>query len=91
MISLFCGTISEDIEKEKIMSKNAPAKKFKIGYVSCTIWKNDGTGDKPFYTVEISRTYRDADGNLKNTSSLNQDDLLNAAKLLERAEQYLAE
>lgn len=68
-----------------------PVKKFRIGYLSVTIWKQEVEGGKPFYTVELSRTYKDSSGNLKNTSSLNHDDLLNAAALLKRAELYLAE
>jgi hypothetical protein len=69
---------------------NAPAKKFRVGYVTATIWKNEVT-DRPFFTVEVARTYKDAEGNLKNTPSLNHDDLLNAAKLLTRAEAWIAE
>lgn len=70
---------------------NAPVKKFRIGYLSVSIWKQEVQGGKAFHTVELVRTYKDSSGALKNTSSLNQDDLLNAAKLLERAELWLAE
>lgn len=72
------------------MSGNTPAKKFRIGYVVATVWFNQVT-DKPFFTVEISRTYRDDDGNLKNTPSLGHADILNAVKVLERAEAWIAE
>lgn len=69
---------------------NGPAKKFRIGYVTANVWKNDGT-DRPFFTVDIQRTYKDDDGNLKNTSSLNAADLLNAAYLLKKANDWIAD
>jgi hypothetical protein len=68
---------------------NAPAKKFRIGYVTATVWKNDGT-TTPFYTVEVARTYKDADDRLQNTSSLGHADILPAMKCLERAEAWIA-
>lgn len=70
---------------------NAPIKKFRLGYLTVSIWKQEGQGGKAFHTVELTRTYKDTSGALKNTTALNQDDLLNAAKLLERAELWLAE
>lgn len=69
---------------------NAPAKKFRIGFVVATIWRNDNNG-KPFYTVEVARSYKDSDGNIKNTASLGHDDLLNASRVLTRAEAWIAE
>lgn len=69
---------------------NAPAKKFRIGFVTATVWKNDGT-DKSFFTVEVSRSYKDGDGEYKNGSSLNHADLLNAARVLTRAEAWISE
>ncbi len=73
------------------MSGNKPFKKFRIGYLTATIWKQEVEGGKSFYTIDLSRTYKDSTGALKNTTSLNHDDLLNASKLLERAELFLAE
>lgn len=67
-----------------------PVKKFRIGYVSATIWENEGNGDRKFYTVDVQRTFKDGD-DLRNTSSLNAADLLNAAKLLERSEHWIAQ
>lgn len=68
---------------------NQPAQRFRIGYVTATVWKNDGR-DRSFYTVEVSRAYKDGD-DIKNTTALNQGDLLNAARVLERAENWISE
>lgn len=69
---------------------NAPAKKYRIGFVTATIWKNDGQ-ERPFYTIDFQRTYRDSSGALKNTTTMNVDDLMNVAKLSEWALQWIAE
>lgn len=68
---------------------NAPAKKYRIGLVTATIWKNEGT-DKPYYTVQVQRQYKDAEGNWKGTDYFNHDDLLNCAELLKRCEAWIA-
>lgn len=68
---------------------NQPEKKFRIGLVSATVWKNSN-GDKSFFTVDFQRSYKDGD-EYKNTTSFGADDLLNVAKLSERAEAFIAE
>jgi hypothetical protein len=67
------------------MAKTPPAAKFRIGLVTATVWKNDA-----FYSVNLSRSYKDDDGNWQETDGLGQSDLLNAVKVLERAEAYIA-
>lgn len=37
-------------------SGNQPAAKFRLGYVSATVWKNDD-----FYNVTLSKSYKDGD------------------------------
>jgi hypothetical protein len=64
---------------------NKPAAKFRIGYVTATVWKNDD-----FYNVDLARSYKDGD-EWKNTGSLGAGDLLNAMKALERAEAFIAQ
>lgn len=66
---------------------NQPAAKFRIGNVTATVWKNDGG----FYSVNLQRSYKDDAGDWQNTDGLGHGDLLNAAKLLNRAEAFIAE
>ena len=47
---------------------NKPAFKFKLGLITATIWDNDG-----FYSVDFARSYKDSDGNWKNTTSFAQE------------------
>jgi hypothetical protein len=70
---------------------NEPKARFKIGAVEATVWENTSEGGKTFFTTKITRGYKDAEGKWKNTDNLNSGDLLNAAKVLERAEQLISE
>lgn len=62
-----------------------PAYKARIGYVEAAVWENDG-----FYSVTISRNYKDDAGEYQSSSSLNHSDLLNAMQCLKRAETFIA-
>ena len=66
---------------------NKPAAKFRIGSVTATVWLND----EKFYNVVLSRSYKDSNDEWAETEQLNHGDLLNAAKVLERAERYIGE
>ena len=62
-----------------------PATKFRIGLITATVWKNDN-----FYSVELSRSYKDGD-EWKTSNGLGHADLLNAARVLTRAEAFIAD
>ncbi|MBN8965820.1 MAG: hypothetical protein J0H89_10685 [Rhizobiales bacterium] len=62
-----------------------PAAKFRLGYVTATVWKNG-----EFHNVVLSKSYKDGE-EWKDTDQLGTGDLLNAAKVLERAEKYISE
>ena len=66
-----------------------PAAKFRIGYVTATVWKNETNGST-FHNVTLARTYKDGE-ELKDTNSLGHSDLLNAARVLQRAENWISE
>jgi hypothetical protein len=66
-------------------ASNKPAAKFRVGWVTATVWKNQ---DK-FYNVVVSRSYKEGD-EYKDTDQLGHGDLLNAAKALQRAEEFIA-
>ena len=70
--------------------KPRPIHTEKIGPLSASIWSNPTSEGRTFYSVTFERTYRAEGDELKNASSFNQDDLLNVAKLAERAEAWIA-
>lgn len=65
-----------------------PVKKYRVGYISATIWENLGPGDRKFYTVDIQRTFKNGD-DLQNTPTLNAADLENARYLLRQAHDWI--
>lgn len=64
---------------------NQPAAKYRVGYVTATVWKNEN-----FYNVVLSKSYKDGD-EWKDTDQLGHGDLLNAVQVLKRAEQFIAD
>jgi hypothetical protein len=66
---------------------NQPVVKFRIGRVTATVWHNQ---DK-FFNVTLSRGYKDEAGEWKETDQLGHSDLLNAARVLTRAEDYISD
>ena len=71
------------------MEGNEPVARIRIADISASIWKND-TANGGFHTVTLQRSYRDKEGAWQQTQSLGQGDLLNAAKVLERAENWIS-
>ena len=55
--------------------RTQPAYKVRLGLITATVWDNDG-----FFSVDISRSYKNNEGNWQNTSSFSHSDLLNVAK-----------
>jgi len=64
---------------------NQPAAKFRVGYVSATVWKNEN-----FFNVVLSKSYKVED-EWKDTDQLGHGDLMNAVLALKRAEQFISE
>ncbi len=67
---------------------NQPAHKIRRGALQVTIWRNKGD-DRTWYSANISRGYKTGDETWKETDSLNQDDLLPMAKLLDLADTWI--
>ncbi len=67
---------------------STPAHKIRIGVLQVTIWRN--TSDKgTWYSVVPTRSYKQGDDTWKETDSLNSDDLLPMAKLLDLAHTWV--
>jgi hypothetical protein len=65
---------------------NQPAAKYRLGYVTASVWKSDNG----FFNVTLQRSYKEGE-EWKNSDSLGSGDLLNAAKVLQRAEEFIAQ
>jgi len=63
---------------------NKPTETLRDGNLKAVIWKNAGEkGD--FYTVSLTRTYKDAAGNYQDADSFSGSELLRIAHLATRA------
>jgi hypothetical protein len=67
------------------MADKRPDAKFRIGLVTATVWRNENS-----YSVVLRRSYKDDRGEWKESDQLFAADLLNAAKVLQRAEEYIS-
>lgn len=65
---------------------NKPFLTVRAGTVKVTVWENARHGsDRTFFSFDITRSYRDANDEWKETTSLTGNDALVAAVLLQRA------
>jgi hypothetical protein len=68
---------------------NKPAHKIRRGVLQVTIWRNTSEKGTIWYNVDLSRGFKQGE-DWKETTSLNQDDLLPMAKLLDEADTWIA-
>jgi len=83
-------TVSVNAQKEV---KNLPAKRFRAGPISATVWENttDKDGEtRSYYTISLDRSYKDAEDNWQHTNSLRVSDLPRAELVLRKAYEWLA-
>lgn len=62
-----------------------PAAKVTMFPVTAAIWRNETAKGGAAYSVTLQRSYKDAQGKWKSSDSLNESDLLLAAKALDLA------
>lgn len=70
--------------------KNKPTDTIRDGSIKATIWSNFGENGT-FYTVEISRTYKDEAGNYHDAHSFSGTQLLRVARVSHLAYTRIAE
>ena len=62
---------------------NPPAAKFRLGYVTATVWLNN-----EHYNTVLSKSYKEGE-DWKDTDQLDTGDLMNAVRVLQRAEEWI--
>lgn len=71
-------------------NKPKPAATFRSGSVKATVWMN--AGDKgPFYTYDLARSYKDAQGQWKNSRSFGLNDTDAVLAVSAQAKQWIAD
>jgi hypothetical protein len=66
---------------------NRPFKVIRRGLLKAVIWQNQ-TANGPMFSTQLVRAFRDGE-DWKESHSLNRDDLLQAAKLLDEADDVI--
>lgn len=69
---------------------NGPEKMFRYGALGLSIWRKE-SADGPWYSVKISRSYKDKDGTWQYADSFGVRDLLLMAKLFDQAHTWIEE
>jgi len=66
------------------MSSTPPTTVIRDGNLKASIWQNEGEKGTYFTTI-LAKTYRDQDGNLRDTNAFNSNDLLGISELAREA------
>jgi hypothetical protein len=69
-------------------AKNQPIQIVRIRNLRGAIWRNESGEGQTYYTVTLSRLYKDGDG-WRSSASLGRDDLLIAAKVLDQCHTWI--
>ena len=68
--------------------KNKPVKTFRCGGVKATIWNNKNDKGE-FYTVSVTRIYKDKKDEWKDTNSMRVNDLPKLSTVCSKAFEYI--
>ena len=69
---------------EAAQAGQAPEHKVHYGRVDVAVWRRQAEDGRAWYSFSVSRTYKDRDDKWQRTASLDEEDLLPAAKAMER-------
>jgi hypothetical protein len=72
------------------MAPTKPVKEIRLGRIRAAIWGNQAKGNEVWFSVTISRLYKDGD-QWKDSSALRRDDLPIAARVLDMAYAWIWE
>ena len=64
---------------------NRPVKEIRLGRIRASIWSNTNSKQEQWYSITLTRGYKDNDGQWKNSHSLGLDDLFVAGEVLKQA------
>jgi len=76
-------------QQETAGTGNKPVHTVRHRSIKAAIWKNE-TSNGPMYNVTVVRSYRDDNGDWKDTQSIGYDDLMNVAALMYEAHAYIS-
>ncbi|MDO8626845.1 MAG: hypothetical protein Q7K42_00125 [Candidatus Diapherotrites archaeon] len=82
------------MEAVLVQANNLPVQKFSVGRVQASVWENmklSKEGEqKNFVSVSLEKSYKDKQGNWKNSSSFNINEIPQAILALQKTYEFLA-
>jgi hypothetical protein len=77
--------------KQQTAKKDAPVHEHRLGRILGVVWKNRDDQGRAFYSVQLSRLFRDDRGSWQRSTSFGRDDLLVACKVLDQLHTWIYE
>lgn len=74
--------------KQAQPAKNKPVKELRSGAIRATVWLNSSDNGE-WYSINITRSYKTAQGDWKESSQFNRDDLAVVSKLADFAYHFI--
>ena len=71
--------------EQKSNGGNKPVHEVRLGRIRASVWHNTNSKQESWYSVVLTRGYKDGQGQWKNSHSLGLDDLLVAGEVLRLA------
>ncbi len=71
--------------------RSKPAHEVRAGRIKADVWLNEDNDDRPWFSVVLSRSYKDGEGNWKQATSFGRDDLLVVAECARLAWLYCSQ
>lgn len=73
---------------------NKPVKRFQVGRITASVWRNvrrmDSGEDAAMFSVTLDKRYQDRDGNWQGSSSLHVNEIPRAVFVLNKAYEFVA-
>jgi len=63
--------------------KKKPEFDVKLGRLRAVVWKNKSSDDKEYHSIQFETSYKDKEGNWKNSSSFSESELPQLEKLVD--------
>ena len=73
------------------MAKSKPINEVRLGAIKAAIWANESEEGGVRYNVTVGRLFKDDEGQWRTSESLGRDDLLVAAKVLDKAHTWICD
>lgn len=68
-----------------------PAFEFRLGRVRATVWENHHEKTGRWFSVAVTRTYKDGDGKWQNATTFGRDDLFVVAEVVRQARLWIGQ